>query len=257
MQASKPRSERIIYDGPPPSLSARWNLPGDRISGAIYYVAEIQCTKFGTQEPDRFKDGRIKMQTLVRVLVTDHSAGFEVNRGGRAMQLAEAGGVGARVAVYIKGADLSQFRGALPGDGRLAIGDVLTVEFTELDDTKRGIHPRKVKKFVITTDDPGAAMTATLEAAYTQQLALDGERENAEKLDSDYASGAPDDFWDGDSDAGGGDGPTTVKELRETAKAMGVLSGQLKDLIQARGITNPRTMSEADVKAVYADLVGG
>ena len=189
-------SRKIIYAGAPVPKSVRWNAVGDFISLAVWHIHREQERVFGTQDLAFYeKSGKPKMHHVVFGFAVDHSDGFELSTGKdtEPISLADAGGNGTAVAVYVPERESKSFLGLQPEDG-FASGDVLTVKFTHEGDASRGGNRAKHRSYTLApnTDDDMIARCEMATDAYD-----DAEAEKDAKSDAD----SDDDAWDDDPPA--------------------------------------------------------
>ena len=233
-------SRKIIYAGAPVPKSVRWNAVGDYISLAVWHIRREQERVFGTQDLAFYeKSGRPKMHHVVYGFAVDHSDGFELSTGKdtEPITLADAGGDGTAVAVYIPERESKSFLGLQPEDG-FAAGDILTVKFThEGDASSRGGNRAKHRSYALESNSDNG-MIARCEAASDAHDEAEAEKE-AEADVSD------DDGWDDDpSDNGSAPDIADGRALRKWCEDNGIEASAAMAAVRGRGLQLSRLTSQ-------------
>jgi hypothetical protein len=137
--------DRMLSGG---AKSAKFESPGDTVSGIVDDVMIRQATEFGTGKPLTFDNGEPREQIVVVIKVDNHIPEDENDDGFRA--------------VYIKGWGQQRraFIQATRDGGKPVQGSRFTASFVRLEPSKAGGFPAKVFEYRIQQlDAPGVDFT--------------------------------------------------------------------------------------------------
>src|SRR5580765_1661624 len=126
--------DRMLSGG---AKSAKFEHPGDTVTGIVDEVMVRQATEYGTGKPQTFDNGDPREQIVVIIRVDNHIPEDENDDGFRA--------------VYIKGWGQQRraFIQAVRDAAKPAPGDRFTATFTKSEPSKTGGFPAKVFEYRI------------------------------------------------------------------------------------------------------------